>query len=414
MLEEVRITGLGVIDDAVLELSPGFTVVTGETGAGKTMVVTGLGLLFGGRADPARVRPGAERAVVEGRLTIDADGKVARQVEEAGGELETTARPWSSAARCRPRAVRGPTRAAARCRSSLLTYLADDLVAVHGQSDQQQLLRPGRQREALDAYAGAELAVVLADYQQAYQRHRDARAELTELTEQARERIAGGRRPAPGPERDRAADPAPDEDVELRAEEERLSNAEALRAAATAAHEALLGDPSAGAYERPDATALVGGARQELEAVRQHDPALAGLADRLSEASYLLADVAGELASYTEALDADPARLAAVQERRAGLSRWSGPTGRGPRPSWPPHLWPASPKMPPSSTRAGTWPRWWPGPSPPPPGCWSWKATTTGSPGWPRRKPSWPSGSPSWRASSARCARTRPSVSPPT
>ena len=77
MLEEVRITGLGVIDDAVLELSPGFNVVTGETGAGKTMVVSGLGLLFGGRADPARVRPGADRANVEGRLSVDADGVVA-------------------------------------------------------------------------------------------------------------------------------------------------------------------------------------------------------------------------------------------------------------------------------------------------------------------------------------------------
>ena len=67
MLEEVRITGLGVIDDALLELSPGFTALTGETGAGKTMVVTGLGLLFGGRADPSRVRPGEQRAAVEGR-----------------------------------------------------------------------------------------------------------------------------------------------------------------------------------------------------------------------------------------------------------------------------------------------------------------------------------------------------------
>lgn len=88
MLEEVRIQGLGVIDDAVVELSPGFTVVTGETGAGKTMVVTGLGLLFGGRADPQRVRPGASRAVVEGRLTVDPGSKVARRVEEAGGELD--------------------------------------------------------------------------------------------------------------------------------------------------------------------------------------------------------------------------------------------------------------------------------------------------------------------------------------
>jgi DNA repair protein RecN (Recombination protein N) len=321
MLEEVRITGLGVIDDATLELSPGFTVVTGETGAGKTMVVTGLGLLFGGRADPARVRPGAQRAVVEGRLTIDPDGKVARQVDEAGGELDD-----DGAALVINRSVsaEGRSRAHAGGRSvpvSLLTYLADDLVAVHGQSDQQQLLRAGRQRESLDAYAGSELAQLLADYQRVYQRHRDTRAELTELTEQARERIAEAETLRQALTEIEAVDPAADEDVQLRADEERLSNAEALRGAATAAHEALLGDPSAGAYERPDAVALVGGARQELEAVRQHDSALAGLADRLSEASYLLADVAGELASYTESLDADPAQLATVQERRAALAR---------------------------------------------------------------------------------------------
>jgi DNA repair protein RecN (Recombination protein N) len=338
MLEEVRITGLGVIDDAVLELSPGFTVVTGETGAGKTMVVTGLGLLFGGRADPARVRPGAQRAVVEGRLTIDVDGKVARQVDEAGGELDDDG---AALVISRSVSAEGRSRAHAGGRSvpvSLLTYLADDLVAVHGQSDQQQLLRAGRQREALDSYAGAELAVVLADYQQAYQRHRDARTELTELTEQARERIAEAEGLRQALNEIEAADPASDEDAALRAEEERLSNAEALRAAATAAHEALLGDPSAGSYERPDATALVGGARQELEAVRQHDQALAGLADRLSEASYLLADVAGELASYTEALDADPARLAAVQERRAALGRLVrayGPRAAAELAAWP-------------------------------------------------------------------------------
>ena len=321
MLEEVRITGLGVIDDAMLELHPGFTVVTGETGAGKTMVVTGLGLLFGGRADPARVRPGAQRAVVEGRLTIDPGSKVAREVDEAGGELDDEG---AALVISRSVSAEGRSRAHAGGRSvpvSLLMSLADDLVAVHGQSDQQQLLRAGRQREALDAYAGSELAHALADYQRTYQRHRDVRAELTEITEQARERIAEAEGLRQALTEVEALDPAPDEELQLRAEEERLGNAEALRSAATAAHEALLGDPSAGAYERPDATALVGGARQELEAVRQHDPALATLADRLSEASYLLADVAGELASYTEALDADPARLAVVQERRATLAR---------------------------------------------------------------------------------------------
>ena len=152
MLEEVRITGLGVIDDALLELSPGFTALTGETGAGKTMVVTGLGMLFGGRADPARIRPGAQRATVEGRLRTGADGKVAQQVEEAGGELDED----GTLVLTRSVSAEGRSRASAGGRSvpvSLLTYLADDLVAVHGQSDQQQLLKPGRQREALDKYA---------------------------------------------------------------------------------------------------------------------------------------------------------------------------------------------------------------------------------------------------------------------
>ena len=321
MLEEVRITGLGVIDDATLELSPGFTVVTGETGAGKTMVVTGLGLLFGGRADPTRVRPGAQRAIVEGRLQIDPHGEVAKQVDEAGGELDDDGEVLVLS---RSVSAEGRSRAHAGGRSvpvSLLTYLADNLVAVHGQADQQQLLRAGRQREALDSFAGAQLAHVLTEYERAYQRHRKIQAELAELTQMARERIAEAEDLRRALEEIEALDPVPGEDVLLLAEEERLGNAEALRSAATAAHEALQGDPSAAAYDHPDAMTLIGGARQELEAVRQHDPALATLADQVNQASYLLADVAGELASYTESLDADPARLAAVQERRAALAR---------------------------------------------------------------------------------------------
>src|ERR1700741_1979545 len=188
MLEEVRITGLGVIDEAVLDLSAGFNVVTGETGAGKTMVVSGLGLLFGGRADPSRVRPGADRAIVEGRLRVEPGGKVARQVNDSGGDLDDDG---STLILVRSVSSEGRSRATAGGRSvpvSLLTYLADDLVAVHGQADQQQLLRPGRQREALDRYAGAELAALLARYPRAPHRHRDVRAELEKLTSQARER----------------------------------------------------------------------------------------------------------------------------------------------------------------------------------------------------------------------------------
>ena len=321
MLEEVRITGLGVIEDAVLELSSGFTVVTGETGAGKTMVVTGLGLMFGGRADPARVRPGAERATVEGRLRIDPGGRVAQQVLEAGGELDDEG---GSLIVSRSVSAEGRSRAYAGGRSvpvSLLTYLADDLVAVHGQADQQQLLRPGRQRQALDRYAGPELHAVLTDYQRAYQRHREVRAELDELTRAARERAAEAEDLRRGLVEIEQAEPAEGEDALLLAEEDRLAHADALHAAATTAHEALLGDPASGSFEAADAVSLLASGRQALEAVAEHDPALAGLAARLSEASYLVSDVGAELASYVQSVDSDPARLAAVQERRAELTR---------------------------------------------------------------------------------------------
>ena len=321
MLEEVRITALGVIEDAVLELSSGLTVVTGETGAGKTMVVTGLGLMFGGRADPARVRPGAERATVEGRLRIDPGGLVAQQVLEAGGELDDEGRTLIVS---RSVSAEGRSRAFAGGRSvpvSLLTYLAEDLVAVHGQADQQQLLRTARQRQALDRFAGPELHAVLTDYQRAYHRHREIRAELDELTRAARDRAAEAEDLRRGLSEIEQAAPAEGEDGLLLAEEDRLAHADALHAAATTAHEALLGDPASGSFESADAVSLLAGARQALEAVADHDPALAGLAVRLSEAAYLVSDVAAELASYVQSVDSDPARLAAVQERRAELTR---------------------------------------------------------------------------------------------
>jgi DNA repair protein RecN (Recombination protein N) len=319
MLEEVRITGLGVIDDALLELSPGFTALTGETGAGKTMVVTGLGLLFGGRADPARVRTTTDRATVEGRLRVTQDGKVAAQIEEAGGDLDED----GTLVLTRTVSAEGRSRAFAGGRSvpvALLLTLADDLVAVHGQTDQQQLLKPGRQRDALDKYAGGELATVLSDYQQAYNRHRAVRDELTTLTTEARAREAEVESLRIGLTEVEKLSPVAGEAAELRAEEDRLSNADALQGAAALAHAALQGDPVSG-EEGADALTLLGQARQALDGVRQHDAELSSVADRLSEAAYLVSDVAGELASYLQSIDADPARLAAVQERRAALGR---------------------------------------------------------------------------------------------
>ena len=321
MLEEVRITGLGVIDEAVLELSAGFNVVTGETGAGKTMVVSGLGLLFGGRADPARVRPGAERAVVEGRLHVEPGSSVARQVNDSGGDLDDDG---STLILMRSVSAEGRSRASAGGRSvpvSLLTYLADDLVAVHGQADQQQLLRPGRQRQALDQFAGPEFAELLSAYQRVHQRHAQVRTELDELTTMARERAREADDLRHGLAEIERSEPAEGEDIELLAEEERLANADALHAAATSAHEALVGDPASGSYEAVDVIGLLAAARSALESAAPHDSRLGALAGRVGEAAYLLADVAAELASYVQSVEADPMRLAVVQERRAELSR---------------------------------------------------------------------------------------------
>ena len=319
MLEEVRIQGLGVIDDAVLELSPGLTVVTGETGAGKTMVVTGLGLLFGGRADPQRVRPGAERASVEGRLTVPEDGRVAARVFEAGGDIDDDVLILTRAvsAEGRSRATMGGRSAPV----SLLSYLADDLVAVHGQSDQQRLLRTDRQRSSLDRFAGEELGKELKRYAAAYRRHRELSGELEEIVQRARERAQEADMLRFGVDEIAAAEPQAGEDAELLAEETRLAHADGLRMAATTAHEALAGDPASDV--EVDVAALLSSARNAVSAVSEHDAELAAIGGRLDEASFILTDAATELASYAESVDADPARLAEVQERRALLTQLS-------------------------------------------------------------------------------------------
>ncbi|MEY9849643.1 DNA repair protein RecN (Recombination protein N) [Streptacidiphilus sp. BW17] len=316
MLEEMRIRALGVIDDAVVELAPGFNVVTGETGAGKTMVVTSLGLLLGGRADAALVRNGAERAVVEGRVALPAESPAAERALEAGAELDEGALLLS-----RTVSAEGRSRAHVGGRTvpvSLLQTLGEDLFAVHGQSDQQRLLQPARQRGALDRYAGASVAEPLAAYQSAYRRLRAVATTLDELTTRARERAQEADLLRFGLDEIAAAEPREQEDVELAAESERLGHADALSTAATLAHGALAGDPAD--PDVVDASLLVAQAKRALDAVRSHDERLGALADRVGEVSYLLADIAQELAGYAEDLDADPVRLAAVEERRAVLA----------------------------------------------------------------------------------------------
>jgi DNA repair protein RecN (Recombination protein N) len=317
VLLEMRLRGLGVIRDAVLEFGPGLTVVTGETGAGKTMVVTGLGLLMGGRADPAAVREGMAAAVIEGRIAVPAGGPVATRAVDAGAELDDGDVLIVS----RTVSAEGRGRAHVGGRSvpvSLLAELAEELVTVHGQSDQLRLRSAARQRESLDRFAGTGAAKPLARYRAAWARLREVEATLEEITRLARERAAEAELLRLGLGEIERVDPLPGEDAALRAEAGRLAHAEELRLAAEAAHLALAGDPDA--PEAGDVGVLVAGARRALEQVRAHDPVLAGLADRLAEIGYLASDVATEAASYAESVESDPLRLAAVEERRAALA----------------------------------------------------------------------------------------------
>ena len=311
----MRIQGLGVIDDAVLELSPGLTVVTGETGAGKTMVVQGLALLFGGRADAGRVRPGAARAVVEGRLVLPVDHPAVDRALDAGGALDDGAVLLS-----RSVGADGRSRAHLGGRSvpvAVLAELADTVLAVHGQSDQQRLLQPTRQRDALDRYAGPVVLDRREAFRTGWARWRDVRATLLELRSAAAERLRTVELLRLGLAEVEAVAPQPGEGVALAAEIERLANADDLRTAATTAQVALTGDETGGAV---DALQLLTAARRCLEGASGHDPALGALAVRVAEAAFLAGDVAGDLASYIAGVEADPRRLSSAQDRLAALT----------------------------------------------------------------------------------------------
>jgi DNA repair protein RecN (Recombination protein N) len=316
VFDEIRIRGLGVIEDAELQMGPGLTVLTGETGAGKTMVVTGLNLLMGGRADPGSVRDGLGKAIVEGRLRVDPSGPAAARVSDAGGDVENGELLLS-----RTVSVEGRSRAHVGGRSvpvAVLAELANHLVAVHGQSDQHRLLRPTQKRAALDRYAGEAVSEPMSAYGGRYAALQAVEAELAEITTRSRERAQEADLLRLGLAEISQVEPRAGEEDDLAAEDARLAHADGLRAAALAAHACLASDESAGGPD--DALALVAAARHALEPQQDHDPDLSALAGRLAEASYLLADVGADLASYAADIDTDPDRLAAVQQRRAALS----------------------------------------------------------------------------------------------
>ncbi|HWK77881.1 DNA repair protein RecN [Microbacterium sp.] len=320
MIEEMRMQGLGVIDDAVLPLGPGFTAITGETGAGKTMVVTGLGLLLGQRADSGAVRAGASQASVAGVWIVPTEGPIADIVADAGGELEAFGDDGGGQGELyvsRTLSAEGRSRASVGGRAApagVLSSLADELVVVHGQSEQLRLRSAAAQRDALDRFGGAPVAKAFDTYSAAFARWRELDAEIADLSENRDRRAEEAGRLREALALIEATAPEEGEDVVLTERAERLANSEELRLAASLARNAISSEEG-----EADASALVAEARRNLE--RATDPELAKIAEGVADVGYRLADLALQLSAYLADLDeTGPHELAAVEERRAALN----------------------------------------------------------------------------------------------
>lgn len=312
MIEELRIKGLGVIDSAEIQPSPGLTCLTGETGAGKTMVLTAVNLLRGERCAPALVR--GERARVEGIFSVP--DQVVEYVDELGGEIDdgelVIARVIPAQGRART-FVGGAAVAA-----SASTRVTEALVVVHGQADQWRLRSGSAQRALLDEYGGAPLEDVKARYRTAFESVTRLRSQLQQAEQSADDRRAEIDDLQMRLEQVQQLAPEPGEDEELAAEAERLTNVEDLVSACATAHASLTGSD-----EEMDADVLtrLAAAHRALTSGAHHDSQLAPLADRAAEILDLASDLATDIAAQSSSYEADPARLAWVQQRRADLAR---------------------------------------------------------------------------------------------
>ncbi|CAB4563813.1 unannotated protein [freshwater metagenome] len=307
MIEALSIRSLGVISSAQLELPTGFTAITGETGAGKTMLLTGVGLLLGERADSSVVRSGEKQLLVEGRIHSKDQGLLEKLAElgaeVSGGEIIIN-RTVSSDGRSRA-AIGG-----AAVPVSTLNSVAQELVTVHGQSEQIRLKSISKQRQALDDFAGETLKSSLASYQQTYSQFRELEQRLSRLqsaSERDSFRLAKLREQLADLER---LKPEQGELTRISDQLSRLTNVESLRQAAAEAHELVAGDDL-------DARSQLGRAKRVLES--SSDGTLREMAKLVSEATGLVNELALQLSAYLTDLEADPNTLDQLQRRKAEL-----------------------------------------------------------------------------------------------
>ena len=316
-LEEISIRNLGIIDSSSLELSKGLNVLTGETGAGKTMILTALSLLLGSKSDSALVRHGSERLVASATFSIPESLRAT--IEDRGGFIED-----GSIILSRTVNNDGKSKATASgttVTASALSEITEPLIAIHGQSANSQIVKSARQRELLDLFAGVPLHQKLTIYLEIFQQYNELKAKLKSLLSHASERDSQIASLEALTQQWSSLKPVRDEYAAIEDEIRKLASVEDLRVAAAAALQAL-GDEDSGALT------VLGTVRKFLENAKEKDPALDEISSSIAESFFLIDDAHGSLASYLASLEADPKRLDFLNDRKATIAsfvkKWGG------------------------------------------------------------------------------------------
>ena len=308
-LEEITIRGIGVIEEASLELGPGFNVLTGETGAGKTMILTALSLVLGGKSDANLVRQGSPRLVANATFKIDEN--VSEIINETGGVVEDghviLTRTLSADGKSKG-SIGGVGVAA-----SVLAQVSESLIEIHAQAANMSITKAPKQREILDRFGGEEVALAHSSYSEIYNAYHSLRSRISELRTSLSGRAEEIANLTEFAQSFAKLKPAVGEFSALENEIIRLSSVEEFRMAMETGTQ-FLDDEESGILT------LLSLARKKLEVVAAKDVDIAKIAESLSESFYLLADATREAHSYLNSLEADPLRLDHAQNRRADLS----------------------------------------------------------------------------------------------
>jgi DNA repair protein RecN (Recombination protein N) len=316
-LSDISIRNLGIIEQSELEFGSGLNVLTGETGAGKTMILTALALVLGGKSDSALVRHGSDRLVASATFSVTKD--LAPIIDEVGAELNDDSLIISRTVNAdgKSKAVCGGVNVPA----GTLSSIGESLIEIHGQSANAQIVKPARQRELLDRFGGQEIAKTLSEYQESFSQYLDLKSRVAAMKSSASKRdgeIAELQEFLNAWAKLKAIR---NECTTTEDEINRLSSVEDLRLAGTTSMAALDSEDSG-------ALTLLHSARAALESAKAKDSRLEEIADRVSEAVFILDDASTDLASYVTSLEADPSRLDFLQSRKAELlsfiKRWGG------------------------------------------------------------------------------------------